>query len=205
MTQSKTHVTSALFTVSNMAKIAILAAVAVILMMFEFPLPVAPSFYKFDFSEVPVLVGGFALGPMAAVVIEGVKIILNFLFTGTITMGVGELANFLIGCALCVPAAVFYKHNKTKTGAMKGLVLGTFCMCLVGVIMNYFVLIPAFVAIAHFPMEAILGAGQAIFPFIQNSFQFVIVCVTLFNLIKGIAVSVVTLLIYKSISPLLHK
>lgn len=194
-----------IFTTKTMAKIAILGAVATVLMLIEFPLPVAPSFYKFDFSEVAVLIGAFALGPMAAVAIEGIKILLNFLLNGTITMGIGELANFLIGCSLVVPAGIIYKKNRTRKGALIGMVTGTLCMCAAGVLLNYFVLLPAYVSIAHFPLEMIISAGQAIFPFIKNTFDFVLACVTPFNLIKGIAVSLVTFVLYKHVSPLLKR
>lgn len=194
-----------IFTTRTMAKIAILSAVAAVLMMIEFPLPIAPSFYKLDFSEVAVLVGGFALGPAAAVAIEALKIILNCLFNGTATMFVGELSNFLIGCALCVPAALIYSKEKTKANALRGLTAGTLCMTVTGVAMNYFVAIPAFVFIAHYPLDAIIGMGAAIFPFITNTFQLVLACVTPFNLIKGVLVSVITLLLYKHVSPLLHR
>ena len=199
-TMKKSNVLS----VQGIARIGILSAVAFVLMMFEVPLPIAPSFYKLDFSEVAVLMGGFAMGPAAAAAIEGIKIVLNLIFTGSITMGVGELANFLIGCALSVPAALIYQKNKSKKTAIKGMVIGTLCMTLAGVVLNYLVLLPAYVALAHFPMEAILAAGQEIFPFITNKFMFVLACVTPFNLIKGILVSLITLLLYKHISPLLH-
>ncbi len=193
------------FSTNMIAKIAMLSAVAFVLMLIEFPLPVAPSVYKLDFSEVAVLIGGFALGPAAAVCIEATKVVLNLLFTGTMTMYVGEFANFLIGCALCVPASVMYRNSKSRATAVKGMAVGTVAMAAAGVILNYFLLLPAYVSIAKFPMEAILGAGQAIFPFITNKFTFVLACVTPFNLIKGVLVSAVTLILYKHVSPLLHK
>ena len=186
------------------AKAAVLGAVAFVLMLLEFPLPIAPSFYKMDFSEAAVLMGGFALGPAYAVIIEALKVALNLIFQGTITMGVGEMANFLIGISFTVPAAYMYSRNKTLKTAIKGMAVGTLCMMAAGVLLNYFVLLPAYVALAHFPMEAIIGAGQAIFPFIQNKFTFVMACVTPFNLIKGILISVVTRMLYKRLSPILH-
>ena len=188
----------------TIAKAAVLGAVAFVLMLLEFPLPIAPSFYKMDFSEAAVLMGGFALGPAYAVIIEALKVVLNLIFQGTITMGVGEMANFLIGISFTAPAAYMYSRNKTLKTAIKGMAVGTLCMMAAGVLLNYFVLLPAYVALAHFPMEAIIGAGQAIFPFIQNKFTFVMACVTPFNLIKGILVSVVTRLLYKRLSPILH-
>lgn len=190
--------------VDFLTKVAILGAVSFIMMMFEFPLPVAPSFYKIDFSEVAVLVGGFALGPGAAVCIEALKVALNLIFHGTTTMGVGEFANFLIGCAMCVPATLMYQKVKTKSSAIKGLVIGTLCMTFAGIVLNYFLLIPAFVMIAHYPMEAIIAMGNAIYPFVNGKLSLVIACVTPFNLIKGVAVSVLTVLLYKHVSPILH-
>ena len=109
--------------IRNMVQIGMLAAVATVLMLFEFPLWFAPSFYQLDFSEVAVLIGAFSMGPAAGVVIEALKILLNFLINGTITAGVGELANFIIGCGLIVPAALIYKRHKTKKNAMLGLSL----------------------------------------------------------------------------------
>lgn len=192
------------FNIKTIAKIAILAAVAVVLMLFDFPLPIAPSFYKLDFSEVPVLIGAFALGPWQAACIEFVKIMLNFLFNGTFTAGIGELANFLMGCAFVVPAGIIYKKDKTKAGALKALVIGTLFMVIAGDLLNYFVLIPAYVNIVHYPLEAIIAAGQEKIPFVNSQLTLVLVCVTLFNLIKGILVSLITALLYKRVSPLLH-
>ena len=85
--------------VRTLVQIGMLGAVSVILMMFEIPLWFAPSFYKMDLSEVPVLIGSFAMGPAAGALIELVKIVLHLLFKGTTTAGVGDFANFLIGCA----------------------------------------------------------------------------------------------------------
>ncbi len=195
--------TNTFFNTRSITKMAILGAIAGLLMLIEFPLPIAPSFYKFDFSEVAVLIGGFAMGPMAAVVIEAIKVLLNFLFNGTITMGVGELASFLVGCALCVPASIIYHKDKTKVNAIKGLVVGTLCMIVAGVVLNYFILIPAYVALANFPLEVIIGMGTEIFPFINSTLSLVLVCVSLFNLVKGILVSCATVLLYKRVSGLL--
>lgn len=192
-------------TTANIAKIAILGAIAFVLMLLDFPLPFAPSFYQFDFSEVAVLIGGFAMGPAAGALIEAVKIILNLIFTGSNTMFVGEFANFVIGCSLVVPAALIYKKNKTKKNAIIGMAVGTLCMTAVGVLMNWFVLIPAYIAIAGYPEDAIISMGAAIFPFIHNIFTLVIACVTPFNLFKGAVVSIITAVLYKHVSPLLHK
>lgn len=192
-------------TTSIIAKIAILGAVAFILMFFDFPLPIAPSFYKLDFSEAAVLIGGFAMGWKSAVAIEALKIVLSILFKGTSTAYVGELANFLTGCALVLPAVIVYQKNKTKENAIKGLVLGTICFIIVGVILNYFVLLPAYSYFFQMPMEALIGMGSAIVPLIKDRLTFVLLATSPFNLVKGILVSLVTILLYKHISPLLHR
>ena len=145
------------------------------------------------------------MGPAAAVCIEAVKVTLNLIFNGTITMGVGEVANFLIGCALSVPAAVLYKRHKTKKTAIEGLCLGTLCMTLLGVVLNWLVLIPAYVSLAHFPMDAIIGMGAAIFPAINSVLKLCILCVAPFNLFKGIVTGGLTMLLYKHVSPILHR
>ncbi|MBP3890616.1 MAG: ECF transporter S component [Solobacterium sp.] len=191
--------------VRTLAKIAILGAIAFVLMYFDFPLPFAPSFYKLDFSEVAVLIGGFAMGWGPAVAIEGLKIVLSLLFKGTSTAYVGELANFVVGCAFAVPAALIYHRNKTRKTAITGIVVGALCMTFVGVIMNYFVLLPAYSYFYHMDMEVLIGMGSAIIPLIKDRLSFVLLATTPFNLFKGLVVGVVTSLLYKHISPLLHK
>jgi riboflavin transporter FmnP len=201
MTESKNK----FLTTRNIAKLAILSAIAFVLMLIEFPLPFAPSFYKLDFSEAAVLMGGFSMGPLAAVVIEGLKIVLHLLFKGTITMGVGELANFLIGCALCVPASIIYVKQKNRRNAIIGMAVGTVCMTIAGVMLNIYVLIPAYVAFANFPLDGIIGMGTKIFPAIHDVVTLALICVTPFNLLKGALVSVITTVLYKHVSPLLHR
>ena len=191
-------------TTARMTRIAILGACAFILMYFEIALPfIAPTFYKLDFSEIPVLIGGFALGPLSAVVIELIKILLKLLFKPTTTAFVGELANFLVGCAYAVPAALYYQKNRTRKGALISLLIGTLCMALAGFAVNLWLVIPAYVSIMHFPLEAIIGAGAAIFPVVDSVFMLVLCCTTPFNLIKGILLSILTFLLYKRISPFL--
>lgn len=185
--------------------IGMLGAIAVILMLFEIPLPFAPSFYEIDFSEVPVVIGCFAIGPMAGVLIELVKILLNLLINGTVTAGVGELANFVIGCAFCVPAGLIYKKWKTKKGAIAGLVSGTLFMSIAGCFVNAYVMLPVYATAFHMPIDALVEMGTAVNANITNLFTFVVFAVLPFNLLKGILVSIIVLLIYKKISSLLKK
>lgn len=202
-TQSNTVTrTQARISVRTTVKIGMLAAISVVLMLFEIPLPFAPSFYEIDFSEVPVLIGAFAMGPVAGAAIELVKILLNLVITGTDTAGVGELANFIIGCSLCLPAAIIYKRKKTRKGALIGMVAGTALMVVIGCLINAYVMLPAYSAAFNLPIDALVQMGTAINPNITNLNTFVIFAVAPFNLLKAVLVSLIVLLIYKKISPI---
>ena len=191
--------------VKMIAKIAILGTMSFILMALDFPVPFIPVFYKLDFSEAVILIGGFALGPGAACGIEALKVVLNVLFNGTQTAYVGELANFLIGCSFVLPAALIYKKNRTRKGAVTAMICGTLMMALVGVVLNYTVLLPAYSHFYHLPMDAIIGMGSALIPIIKDKLTFVLFATTPFNLFKGLVVSVITMLVYKRVSPLLKR
>ena len=174
------------------------------LMLFEFPIPfIAPPFYELDFSEVPVLVGAFALGPMAGATIELIKILINLLINGTATAFVGEIGNYLLGCSFIIPAALIYKKKKSKKMAMVSMVVGTVSMTVFGCFLNAYVLLPTYAAAFGMPIDAIIGMGSAINGNITNVMTFVILAVAPFNILKGIIISVITLLIYKHISPIL--
>ncbi len=198
---SKTNNRRRLITI---AKIAILAALSVLIQLLDFPLLfIAPSFYKFDFSEVVVMFGGFSMGPIAAVVIELVKNLLNLILNGTVTSGIGELSNFLIGSSFTFTAALIYKYNKTKKGAVISLLSGTAVLAIFSVIINYFVLIPAYAVALPFIHDI---SELTVFNDTSMSlFKFVLICVLPFNLIKGTVSSILTFLAYKRVSPLLHK
>ncbi|MEF9942008.1 MAG: ECF transporter S component [Lachnospiraceae bacterium] len=190
------------FGVRVIAQIGMLSAIAVVLMLFEIPLPFAPSFYEIDFSEVPVLIGCFTMGPLAGVVIEMVKIILNFVINGTATGGIGEIANFIIGCGLCVPAGLIYKNLRTRKGAIIGMGVGTIFMTVVGCFLNAYVLLPVYAKVFEMPLDALVGIGTAINAHITSVATLVIFAVAPFNLLKGVLVSLVVFLIYKKISPI---
>ncbi len=187
------------------AKVGVLAAVATVLMLFEFPLWFAPNFYELDFSEVPVLLGAFALGPAAGAMIEFVKILINFVINGTDTGGIGELANFIIGCAFIVPAGFIYKKHKSFKTAILGLVAGTISLAIIGAFLNYFLLLPVYSKIYGAPIQAFIDMGNALNPAITDLKTFVLYAVVPFNLFKGIVVSAMVILIYKKLSPVLHR
>lgn len=200
----KTKGRSGLFSARNIAVIGVLGALSTILMIFEFPLPFLPPFYKLDFSEVPVLLGGFALGPISAVIIEAIKVLLHMIFAGTQTAGVGDLANFVIGCAFVVPAALIYRAQKTRKHAIGGMVAGTAVMTLVGGALNAAVLLPVYAAAFHLPLDQIIAMGTQLNANITDLPTFVFFATTPLNLLKGVLVSVIVLLLYKHVSPILH-
>ena len=195
--------TKKLFTVRNVVLMAMFGALGAVLMLFEFPLPfIAPSFYGLDLSEIPVLVGTFAMGPLAGTVIELVKILVKLVLKPTSTGFVGEFANFCIGCSLILPAGWISKLHTNRTRAMAGMAAGTVCMAAVGAVLNAVVMLPFY---SNFmPLESIIEAGAAINPAISNVWTFVLLAVAPFNLIKGALVSVITALIYKRISVIIH-
>lgn len=187
--------------VSKMTKIAMLSVLAFVLMQFELILPIFPSFLKIDVSDLPALIGAFAMGPFAGIAIEAVKNLLHLM--QTTTGGVGELANFVIGCSLAVPAAIIYKKHKSKKSAIVGLTVGTIAMTIMGALANYFVMIPFYTA--FMPIDAIIELGTIINPNIISVETLVLFGIVPFNIFKGIVLSVLTLLLYKRISPILHK
>ena len=187
----------------NMVSIAMLAAVAVVLMLFESPLPFLPPFYKIDASELPVIIGAFAMGPWAGALIELIKILLNLLLDGTTTAFVGEFANFLIGCSYVVPASLVYYYRKSKKNAVLGLVLGTVTCAVVGCLLNAYLLLPAYSKAFHMDIEALIAMGTAANKAIDSMFTFVLFATAPLNILKCGLVSVFTMLIYKPISRIL--
>ncbi len=190
--------------IAYIAKIAVLGAVSAILMLLEFPLPFAPEFYKLDLSESIVLIAGFSMGPLAAVLTEFVKILLNLLINGTITAGVGELANFCIGVAFVLPAALIYKYKKTFMTALAGMLVGSVSLVIIGALINYYIMIPAYSKFI-IPMETIINMGNAVNPEIDSLWTLVLFATIPFNLLKGAICSLIATLIYKRLSPILHK
>ena len=188
----------------SIAQIGVLSGIAFLLKMFEFPLWFAPAFYRLDFSELTVLIGGFALGPIAGILIELIKELLYLIIHGSTTAGIGELASFVINCSLVISSAVIYKQHKTRRTAIIGLAIGTLALILVGSLMNTYVLLPLYAAAYHMPMSALISMGSVINPSITSLQTFVLLAVAPFNLFKGVTVSCLTMLLYKRVSPILH-
>ncbi len=181
--------------------IAICSALAAVLHMLDFPLPfLAPEFYKLDFSELPVMLCGFYLGPSATVACEGMKILLKLLLKGTSTAFVGDFANFAVGCSFVLPAVTIYHIKKTRKSALWGLITGTLVLSCFGSAFNAWYLLPKFSQLYRLPLDSIIAMGSAIFPPVKNLPTFVLLCVAPLNLVKGVSVSVLTLLLYKKVA-----
>lgn len=186
--------------------VAISAALAGLLMLVEIPLLfLAPNFYKLDLSELPVLISAFYLGPVAGVLTEFLKILIKLLFKASSTAFVGELANFAVGCALVLPASMIYHFRRTRTTAMVGLGVGTLVMAVFGSVFNAVYLLPAFAEMFHMPLDALVAMGTEINSGITGITSFVLLAVAPLNLLKGLAVSFLTLLLYKRVQPIMFK
>ena len=192
-------------TTHNLTVAAMLSAVAFILMFIEFPIPMLiPAFIKMDFSDLPALLGAFALGPVYGVSISFMKNLLHIVIKGTSTACVGELSNFILGAIFSAVAGYLYKHHKSRKTAIIGAVAGAVAMGVLSVPSNYFVVYPAYVQFYHMPLEAILGMYQAILPSADSLIKCLIIFNLPFTLVKGLLDAVLCMLIYKPLSPILH-
>lgn len=201
--QKKKQSKERILSTRKIAMIGVFSAIATVLHIFDFPLFFAPGFYKLDFSEIPALVGAFAFGPVAGVMIEFCKIVLKLLIKGTSTAFVGDLANFVIGCSFILPASIMYMWKKTKKNAIVSCVVGTLCMTIFGSAFNAIYLLPAFSKLYGMPLEVIIGMGTEVNAAITDITTLVLFAVVPMNLLKGASVSLVTMLIYKRLSPIL--
>lgn len=194
---------SRILTIRKTAMIGMFSAIAGVLMTIELPVPFAPPFYGIDASELPVLICGFAFGPVAGVLTEFIKIVIKLFFKPTSTAFVGELANFCVGCAMILPATIIYHIKKKKLTAIIGSVVGTLTMTIFGTLFNALYLLPTFAVMFGMPLEELIGMGTAINANVTNIFTFVAFCVAPLNLLKGGGVSLLTFLLYKPLSPIL--
>lgn len=182
--------------------IGMFSAIAAILHILDFPVPFAPPFYKMDFSELPALIGTFAFGPVAGVMIEFCKIVLKLIFKSTSTAFVGDMANFVVGCSFLLPASACYLFRKNKKSAVIGCVAGTLVMTIFGTALNAVYLLPKFAQLYGMPLDAIIDMGTQINPSISDVTSLVAFCVAPLNILKGSLVSLVTMLIYKKLTPI---
>lgn len=185
---------------------AMLSAIAFILMFIEFPIPaLIPSFVKLDVSDLPELLAAFSLGPVYGVAVAFLKNLLHVLLKGTSSAYVGEMFNFLMGSVFALAAGLIYQHKKSRKSALVGSLVGAALMAVLSVPLNYFLVYPAYVVCYGMPMDAIIGMYQAIRPSTNSLLE----CLAVFNMpftfFKGILDVLLCFLVYKPLSPLLHK
>lgn len=185
--------------VQYLTRIAVLAAISAVLFMIEIPVV---AFYKLDLSNLPVMLGAFSMGPVPGLMILGVKSLLGLLHSSS--GGVGELADFIMGAALMLPAELIYQRRKTRKTALVGMAVGTVAMIAVAVLVNWKIMLPFYMTAFGLPMEAVIGMAAKAVPFVDSEWK-LLLCVTApFNLLKGAVLSALTFVMYKHLSPLLH-
>lgn len=188
--------------VRKLTGIAMLSAVAFALQFLEFPIPIIPSFIKLDFSDLPELIGAFAYGPAAGVIIALIKNLLHM--TQSSSMYIGELSNFLMGAVLSLTAGLIYKHKKTKKGALIASLAASLLMGIASVPINYFIVYPLYYNVLRLPEQAVLDMYKALLPSTKSIFQALLIFNLPFTVCKGLICSVFSGIIYKPLSPLLH-
>ena len=185
--------------VQYLTRIAVLTALASILFLIEIPVV---AFYKLDLSNLPVLLGAFSMGPVPGLIILLLKSLIGMLHSSS--MYVGELADFIMGAAYVLPAALIYRRHKTRNTALIGMAVGTVVMIVVAVLVNWKIMIPFYMTAYGMPMEAVVGMATKAVPFVDTEWK-LLLCVTApFNLLKGVVLSALTFVLYKHLSPLLH-
>ena len=182
------------------ARVGVLGAIAALLFLIP-GIPIVPPIYKLDFSTVPVLLGGFSLGSVPGLLILFIKDLVGL--TNSSSMGVGELADFLASAAMMLTAVAIYRRCRSRRGALIALIAGTLAMTVVGALVNYFILIPFYVAVMNMPAEAIVAMIGKVIPAVDSLPKLIAFATTPFNLLKGIVLSIITFLLYKRLSPFL--
>lgn len=190
-------------TVKTMTKVAILGVIAFVFMLLDFPLWFTPPFLKFDISDLPSLIGAFALGPMAGVLVQLIKNLLKIFVAGTNTAVVGEIANFVVGSVFAYSAGLIYYREKTFRNAVIGLIVGTLAMTVAIAIANYYVMIPFYSKAYGLPLEKIIAMTTAVNRYVVDLKSLIIYAVIPFNLFKGLVTSLLTVALYKRISPII--
>ena len=203
---NNSHSRKKILTTANMTRISVLAAIAVILMLVPFlRIEVIPHMYTLDFSNLPVLLGAFAMGPAAGMIIVLIKELIHLVVRGIADNGgVGNVADLIMTAAYILPASLLYMKHRTRKHAVIGMALGTASIVVFGVLANWLILLPFYTLVRGYPMPAIVSAVGKVFPFITSEMTLLFYFVAPFNLVKGIVISLVAFLIYKPLSPVLH-
>ena len=186
--------------IKKISIVALFSALSAILMYFDFPLPIAPTFMKMDLSELPVIIGGFVLGPVECISIAVFKVLIKFVLKGTSTMFLGELANIIGSISYALPASIIYKALKTKERAVIGMIIGIVLASVVCTLCNALFLFPLYIKVFHMSEEVIIKMCNTIIPFIDSMTKVYLFSVLPFNIVKFSISSIITYIFYKNIS-----
>lgn len=201
-TQQKTD---RILSIGNMAKMAIFAATAGVLMLFKFPLPFSPAFMTVDFSDVATLVSGFVLGPVSGIITVVLKNLINLILNGTMTAYVGELSNIIVGSTFVGVASFIYQKHKSKKSAIIGLIAGVIAMTTLATLSNYFIIFPMYAKIMHIELDGFVSMVPAFNSIVKSYKDVILFAVVPFNIVKGFLNAIVTFLVYKKISKFMKK
>ena len=190
-----------IFATSSMVKIGMLSGLGMVLMLLDFPLPIFPTFLKLDLSDAPAVIGTFAMGPAAGVMIELLKNVLKIIVRSN-TGGVGELANFLVGIAYVIPLGLVYERWQSKKGVVVGCILAVFSMTIVGGILNYFIFIPAYAVVLGYPVDAFVSMAAKVNASVVDLRTLILFAVMPFNFLKAIIISISGFGLFKALQPL---
>ncbi|MDO5141946.1 MAG: ECF transporter S component [Eubacteriales bacterium] len=183
---------------SRLTYIAIFAAIATVLMYFEFPIPFMPPFLKVDLSGAAVLIGAFIFGIGPAITMIGIKDLIHL--TQTQTAGSGELADFLMLSTLVIVAVLLYRAHKSRKMALVGCISGSVAMAIAGMLSNYFLILPFYINGMGWDLEAIFEICAAVDPAIDGMSTYLLLGVLPFNLLKGAILTIITMTTYKKLS-----
>ena len=189
--------TKKVLTTKNLTMIAMFSAISAVLMVFEIQLPFSPSFVKFDFSDLPVMLGGFLIGPSAGGIIVFMKILLHF---GTTSFFVGDLSNLLLTLSFVLPASFIYQQKKTKKTTIQGLLVSIICTSLLAIIFNLFLIFPLYLKVLNLKMVDLINMIHVVNPLVKDVFTMIVFSLLPFNLFKYSIVSMITMLSYKKLS-----
>lgn len=192
--------TKKVLTTKNLTMIAMFSAISAVLMVFEIQLPFSPSFVKFDFSDLPVMLGGFLIGPFAGGIIVFMKILLHFLLNGTTSFFVGDLSNLLLTLSFVLPASFIYQQKKTKKTTIQGLLVSIICTSLLAIIFNLFLIFPLCLKVLNLKMVDLINMIHVVNPLVKDVFTMIVFSLLPFNLFKYSIVSMITMLSYKKLS-----
>ena len=192
--------TKKVLTTKNLTMIAMFSAISAVLMVLEIQLPFSPSFVKFDFSDLPVMLGGFLIGPFAGGIIAFMKVLLHFLLNGTTSFFVGDLSNLLLTLSLVLPASFIYQQKKTQKTTIQGLLVSIICTSLLAIIFNLFLIFPLYLKVLNLKMVDLINMIHVVNPLVKDGFTMIVFSLLPFNLFKYSIVSMITMLSYKKLS-----